>query len=145
MRVTVNPQTASRGTADRQVVTRASQLLELATLRSLLLHPLAVDLNLPNMDRAEQTRWQSRINQQRSACGCREGGISLIASLALYFTWLWLYPPQSPLTRWDKVGIGFAVACLGAGMGKLLGLLRATRALRETIRQIEIRSELKAM
>jgi hypothetical protein len=120
------------------IVTDFSALEKLATLRGMFLGATSVQLELCGMGKEEQRPWQAKINRQLAACGCKEGGISVVISLAVYCAYLFLSPIKPDLSGWGTLGFGFGIALIAGAAGKLIGLLRARAILRGTILRLRI-------
>jgi hypothetical protein len=106
--------------------------LAMKARRAMVLPP--VELHLPGLSPPQAAHWQSVLNQHIAACGCQEGQIAALSSVALYVVWLVLCPSSPTLTTVHAIAIAFAVACVGALLGKTVGLWHARNRLRDAIR-----------
>ena len=73
-----------------------------------------------------------RIEQLRTACGCKEGAAALLLAVAAYI-FVPEYFPRGD-TIWTEVAIGLGIALAGAVVGKIVGLLIAQVKLRRLLR-----------
>lgn len=92
------------------------------------------DQKLPE---ATRKQWERQINRQYFACGCDASALGLIAGAAGYALWMALRPGGFTATSWGDLGLGFLVVLATAFVGKLVGLARAQRRLRQAVESIE--------
>lgn len=94
--------------------------------------PARLALDMPGKPQAEVAARQARLARVLGACGCTEGAAGLLAGLGVALTaglagWM---PGHGVL----HLGIGALLAAsLGCVTGKLIGLMRARRAIRAEI------------
>jgi hypothetical protein len=131
--------------AQLRVISDIAALEKLATLGGMLAGASSVDLELPGMGQEELSHWQAMINRQLAACGCKEGGIFLVTSLAVYGPYLLLHPQGLALSGWAKLGYGLGIAFVAGAAGKVIGLLRARKLLKRIISRLKIEYGLKAI
>lgn len=87
-------------------------------------------LELPELTKAERQAWETRLNREWTACGCRTGEIAAILAIAAYLAALFLsmVPGHS---AWGHVGWAALAALVGAAVGKVLGRSRSLARFRE--------------
>lgn len=117
-------------------ITDASQLAELVARRGLFSPSQQVVLELRGLPGAERERWEVLLNRRLSACGCGDGAILMILSLAGYAAYLVFGPGEAP-GFWAAAGIGLAIAMVATLVGKIAGLVRARMLLTRAIRNLE--------
>ena len=112
------------------------------TIRIIKNRPHSVSLEVPQLSKQENNRWQEELNHNLAACGCKESaGFMLIAigvCILLFFT-------QLGEIEELKASYLFAMAILVMGSsltGKLIGLaiahIRAKHLITQLIRRLEI-------
>jgi hypothetical protein len=74
-------------------------------------------------DEAELAR--TRLDQLEQTCACGLGVASALAALVLYVAGLAFWFDLTADNAWKFGVVGFAVALVGAGLGKTVGLIRA--------------------
>jgi hypothetical protein len=112
-----------------------TQLEGIISIRGMLIGS-SVELDLNGLDPDESVHWESAINQRLSACGCKEGAMSMVAFVAAYVAYLLISDSRVALSGWQEAAVGFGIACGGAVFGKLIGLLRARWLLRRSVHEL---------
>jgi O-antigen ligase len=74
-------------------------------------------------DEAELAR--TRLDQLERTCACGLGVVCALAALVLYVAGLAFWIDLTVDNAWRFGVVGFAVALIGAGLGKTVGLIRA--------------------
>jgi hypothetical protein len=67
----------------------------------------------------------TRLNQLEQRCACGLGVVGALAALVLYIAGLAFWIDLTVDNAWRFGVVGFAVALIGAGLGKAVGLIRA--------------------
>ncbi len=96
-----------------------------------------IQLELLDLDEEQSRLLQSAFDRYSATCGCREGQIGLVLSTILFVLFLLMAPWAFHLTGWALFGTGFGIACVGALIGKILGVFRADMLLRKAIRRLK--------
>jgi hypothetical protein len=117
-------------------VTDLSALERLASWRGMFEGVSHVNLELCGLGKEELNRWQSAVNRQLTACGCKEGSFFVASSLLGYGAFLGLHASVPVLSVGAKLSYGICVALVAGAVGKLLGLLRARRILGKLVSQL---------
>jgi hypothetical protein len=120
--------------AKGRIVMDVSDLQKLVSLSIIMLASVSVNLQIEGMRTEDILRWQTKINRQLMACGCKEGGLFMAVTLVGYIGYLSLYPAN--LAAWEECTIGLGIAVATGAVGKLLGLLRAREHLRRTVDEV---------
>jgi hypothetical protein len=113
------------------IVTDVSQLRALSVWHALIQPRRSpIILQLTGMSSELLRYWETRINRYLSSCGCEEGALSLLIGCGAYVVYLIVVPPSSAngipnWPTWPVVTNGIVIACVAAGIGKAIGLLRA--------------------
>jgi hypothetical protein len=114
-------------------ITALSDIVALQSWGKILTSYHKVKIAIPGLDSARAQKWEAAINEQIPACGCREGKIAVVASLAAYV--LGAFFIKGWATR-HIVWTGLIVLWLSASTGKLLGMAMARQRLRVLVRNI---------
>ncbi len=125
------------GAGGCRIITDLTELGELTTMRTLLLGSASVKLDLAGMPPQERRHWEALLNKYLSACGCAEGGLLALVSLGAYIVYIVMQPDSSE-SVWIRIGLGFGIACVGAVLGKSVGLIRARWRLQRAVRRLRI-------
>ena len=99
--------------------------------RRLVLGRIAVQL--PGLSQEERDGFEQRINKAYFDCGCVEAAILGFAGLAAYLVWA---AGASDTSLWLKLPGAALIFFLAVGVGKVIGRLRATRALRDELSKL---------
>jgi len=87
------------------------------------------------MNRQLRERFERRINAYYRACGCFEGGISVLLTIAMLVTWS-IFFSEHQAYAWPDVAMYVGIVLLVAVLGKWLGHVRAHLALGTTLREL---------
>ena len=111
---------------------------QLAELRAGRLHPRRGGLRfeLPGLDPAEGRRSAERIAELRAECGCGTGSWFACAMVAGVIAWTVIDPPAGGAGTLQRLGISIGLILAAATIGKVVGLMRAFRAMRQEIDRI---------
>lgn len=123
------------------LVDSVSALEQLGRWSNLLTRVGKIELDLPGLTTAEKLRYEDLIRNYTNVCGCEQGRIFLATLLIGYFIYLYARPQGLRGASWTEFGIGVALACLGAMLGKVYGLLSARRKLRFVIAELRQRTQ----
>ncbi len=85
----------------------------------------------------ERTRWEKELNRHYHACGCDTGAKGLLISLLAGSTWAGYSYSQGSWGAGFAAGVALSITIGGAMIGKLSGLMRANRKLKQTISEIQ--------
>jgi hypothetical protein len=77
------------------------------------------------LPREEAELARTRLDQLGQTCACGLGVAGALAALVLYVTGLAFWFDLTINNAWRFGIVGFAVALVGAGLGKTVGLIRA--------------------
>jgi len=78
--------------------------------------------------------YESKLNRRLFACGCTESALGIILALSAYLIWVVVWSGESSLL--GHIGSGLAAFLAVAVLGKIIGLIRAEKHLKETIQMI---------
>jgi hypothetical protein len=81
--------------------------------------------------------WEQRLNRLYFACGCDRAAAGLAVGVVAFAAWTLLKPGSWSALDARDVLTGIGMVVLFAGIGKLLGLMRADRRLKQTTRDIQ--------
>jgi len=87
----------------------------------------------------ETQRWQNKLNDLQSECGCAMGAVFLLLSGVVYVAYLVARPSSAPRSWWIDLGVGFLAVLFGALLGKALGIQRAQWRLKRDISRLKRR------
>lgn len=109
----------------------ALSVLPLARTRALGTLRLAGDI----AEHPKKEEWEADLNKHYYACGCSAGAKGLLLGLLAGVVYA-IFVSKEPSTL-AAVGIVLAPAVVGAVLGKVVGLLRASTRLRRTVHEIQ--------
>mgnify|MGYP000480487846 CR=1 FL=1 len=115
-----------------KVITQLEALDGAGRWEELLVGGDPIRLQLPELSVHEAEGWQGTLNSFRSACGCETGRMVMATFILAYLIYLLLRPPVVA-NAWLDFGVGFGLACVGAVVGKFIGLLLARKRLRQAV------------
>jgi hypothetical protein len=78
--------------------------------------------------------YESKINRRLFACGCTESALGIILGLSVYIVWAVFRSGEISVI--GHIGSGLAAFFAGSVLGKIVGLIRAEKHLKETIQLI---------
>jgi hypothetical protein len=120
------------------VINNTTELEAIASWSAIFTSPYQISLRLPNLHKDYLQQQQAVINSYLSACGCEQGRIVLATSILGYILYLHIHLNGLANAGWTEVGIGFGIACLGAILGKTLGLIWVRLQLQNTVRRLKL-------
>jgi len=118
----------------RLTITNAGQLEEMSRWQRLLMPPIPVRLDLPNVPKERSNRLQSALDRSMAACGCQEGAAGLLAAGFLVAA-SWAFSRSAHSLGWSEAGLVFGILIAGTLAGKALGLLRARIRIRRLVQE----------
>jgi hypothetical protein len=95
-----------------------------------------VELDAPELTAVERDHWRSRLERSYNACGCELGAAALVAAVPLLAAVFAIRPAGLSLLRPLGVVLLVATPLTAAFLGKLVGVLRARRALRSSVHEL---------
>lgn len=84
---------------------------------------------------AQREHFGRRINKHYRACGCLEGGILVLLTIATLLAWN-LIRSNPPEYGWGDLPLDFGVVLSAGVIGKVFGIVRAHLALGGTLREL---------
>lgn len=84
----------------------------------------------------DRSRWETELNRNFYACGCSAAAAGLLICLIAGAAWAAYQYGRDAWTLGMSAGTVFGLAIAGAIVGKLAGLMRADRRLKETVKEI---------
>ena len=124
--------------SESRIVGTIEDLEALAERGSQLASWERIELQLSELSEEENYTYQEIINSHLTACGCGEGKLTLGILVAAYVLYLSYRPEGFHDLGWVAYGIGFALACLGAMIGKVYGLTKARRRLVAAVGELRL-------
>lgn len=116
-----------------RLITSLADLEELSSWSNLLARAERMELDLPGLTSEEKSRYESLIHSHTAACGCAEGRMFLGSLVMGYILYLSFRAQGWRGAGWREFGVGFGLACLGAVLGKVYGLLSSRLRLRALV------------
>ena len=98
--------------------------------------PATVSIKTTDVPVARARAWEAHLSRLQGACGCEQGGVGLLAGVAVYAIYLFARPDGIDGLDSFDIWAGVAVLCVSTSLGKVLGLRRARRELRKAVREI---------
>ena len=92
-----------------------------------------IEVAVPSLEQRELL--ERRINRHYRACGCLEGGIAVLLSIAGVLVWH-LVLAGKPVLTWPVIALDVGTVFLAALVGKAFGMVRARIALRRTLKML---------
>jgi hypothetical protein len=83
------------------------------------------DLRL--LDPVEHQQRVAALHEAAEGCGCVLSAVLGVFAAMVYLAALHFSPALFPAGMWGRIGLGFGVLIVGAGVGKLIGQLHAKR------------------
>jgi hypothetical protein len=131
----------SRGVVSTRPARKINNADELAVLASV---PLMLSLTpepplvlaMAELTEAEAKYWETRLNREWNACGCREGEIAFMAAIAAYFAAAAIGIAPAMHSTWGHFGWATLMALAAAAIGKIVGRLRSLLRLRQLTREM---------
>ena len=93
--------------------------------------PRRATSTIPGPDGASPSEARERLNRLLGECGCEQGAVGGMLGLASFAAAVLTGALPTSLGSWALTGLGVSVFVAGSGGGKLIGLYRARRALRD--------------
>jgi hypothetical protein len=127
---------------DTPLVLHTLEELQALQTRNKGLRGRPVQLALPCLKPDEAIHYGMRLSRLVSECGCSAGAIASSATIVAVSLWQWVNPPQDAMQIATRIAASLAIIIVAGGLGKLLGLKRARRALAQEIAAISAKAKI---
>lgn len=97
-------------------------------------------VRVPGLSAAEMLKTELRLNAHAQDCGCTVGSAFMSAAAAGAAFYVWLLPGSERLRASSLLPVA-AVVLISAGLGKLVGIVRAKALLVEEVERLAARVE----
>ena len=96
----------------------------------------AIKLEIDQINDAEKISWQNRLQKHYFACGCKEGSLSSIFFVIIYWSYIMFFEGIGAIMNWEFWVFTLIFFFAGATIGKVVGLIYSKYALNIAVRKL---------
>jgi hypothetical protein len=119
------------------IIRHPSQLNSLSTLPIMRTAGLGRIVLNETFQHPDKEKWEREINKRYYACGCNQGALALIIGLILFGVGGAFGYFKYELSISSSLTFFFVGSITMAVLGKFIGLIRANKELRKTVREVQ--------
>jgi hypothetical protein len=96
----------------------------------------AIKLEIDQINDEEKISWQNKLQKHYFACGCKEGSLSSIFFVIIYWSYIMFFEGISVIINWEFWVLTLIFFIAGAAIGKVIGLIYSKYALSIAVRKL---------
>jgi len=96
----------------------------------------AIKLEIDQINDTEKMNWQNKLQRHYFACGCKEGSISSIFFVIIYWSYIIVFEGIGIIINWEFWVLTLLFLIAGAAIGKIVGLIYSKYALNIAVRKL---------
>lgn len=96
----------------------------------------SIKLEFGEIEESEKSIWQNKLQQHYFACGCKEGSMSSIIFIVVYWLYIIVFKGVQHIINWEVWALSIVSLFVGAVIGKAIGLIYSRYALIIAVRKL---------
>jgi hypothetical protein len=96
----------------------------------------AIKLEIDQINDEEKISWQNKLQKHYFACGCKEGSLTSIFFVIIYWTYIMFFEGISVIMNLEFWVLTVLFFIAGATIGKVVGLIYSKYALNIAVRKL---------
>jgi len=96
----------------------------------------AIKLEIDQINDEDKISWQNKLQKHYFACGCKEGSLSSIFFVIIYWSYIMFFEGIGAIMNWEFWVFTLIFFFAGATIGKVVGLIYSKYALNIAVRKL---------